>query len=759
MPWSFGDFRLDEERRQLLRGDTPLPVEPKAFELLSLLVERQPRALSKAQIHGVLWAGTFVSESALAGLVADLRAALGDDARRPRFIWTVHGFGYAFCGEARDDGQPRAAPAEAVLRVPVLGTAGSLRNSVAPELLPAALRVPVTETASSAPAAAIQAPTAPRWPRRAIGVGAAGVAVSALAAVWLLRAPHTISAPPMHVVPLTTLSGFEAGGFSPDGRQLAFDWEGEGPPNRDIYMKLVGSSELRRLTTDPAVDVAAVWSPDGSQIAYVRLEPRPFVSWRVRVMSSLGGADRQVSDFPAWVPANWSPDGRYLVAGRASPPDAADPSNGLYLIPVRGGEPRAITRPKAPEVHTSGRFSPDGRQLAYVSCEGAVIRTDCHIDVLDVDATFAASGAPRRLTRPQRDWVVSQRPPAFPTGIMGLTWSRDGKSIVYSADEFGLIYLWRVGVDGEHPPVRIEVAGVNAIFPGIAATGDRLVFSRRIDDEDIYRFDAGRPAQPVARSSVFASNPQFSPDGRRIAFCSLRSGDAMEVWVADADGSTPRQLTHGPGRRQCGAAWSPDGRRIAFDSQAADGSRHVWTVDIDGGTPQQITKAPGDQVMPTWSRDGEWIYYSWKQRNERDLWRRDIWRIQRRTGSVERITHDGGVAGRESADGKTVLYQPKVPTSPLLAQSLAGGAPRRLAACVVGTAVSVSQAGVYYVPCPDPAGDPDPQVRVMNPAWARIAKSGGWRSTSTTTFRQASRSHRTVASFSTVGRSAPEPTS
>ena len=113
MPWSFGDFRLDEERRQLLRGDTPLPVEPKAFELLSLLVERQPRALSKAQIHGVLWAGTFVSESALAGLVADLRAALGDDARRPRFIRTVHGFGYAFCGEARDDGQPLAAPTEA----------------------------------------------------------------------------------------------------------------------------------------------------------------------------------------------------------------------------------------------------------------------------------------------------------------------------------------------------------------------------------------------------------------------------------------------------------------------------------------------------------------------------------------------------------------------------------------------------------------------------------------------------------------------
>src|SRR5829696_8807321 len=157
MPWSFGDFRLDEERRQVLRGDTPLPVEPKAFELLSLLVERQPRALSKAQIHDVLWAGTFVSESALAGLVADLRAVLGDDARRPRFIRTVHGFGYAFCGEARDDGQPVAAATEPAPRTLGLGTAVSLPNPAAAEPLPPALRVSATETTSSAPAAAIEA--------------------------------------------------------------------------------------------------------------------------------------------------------------------------------------------------------------------------------------------------------------------------------------------------------------------------------------------------------------------------------------------------------------------------------------------------------------------------------------------------------------------------------------------------------------------------------------------------------------------------
>jgi DNA-binding winged helix-turn-helix (wHTH) protein len=109
VPVRFGEFSLDEDRRQVLRGETPLPLEPKAWELLSLLVARRPKALSKAQIRDVLWPGTFVSETALAGLVADIRAALGDDARQPRFVRTLHGFGYAFCGTVA--GERPSAPA------------------------------------------------------------------------------------------------------------------------------------------------------------------------------------------------------------------------------------------------------------------------------------------------------------------------------------------------------------------------------------------------------------------------------------------------------------------------------------------------------------------------------------------------------------------------------------------------------------------------------------------------------------------------
>jgi WD40 repeat protein/DNA-binding winged helix-turn-helix (wHTH) protein len=121
MSFLFGDFELDQERRQLLRSGQPVPLEPKAYELLSLLVERRPRALSRAQIRDVIWPQTFASESTLAVVVNGIRQALGDDARHPRFIRTVHGFGYAFCGEAREAGAGRVGASEAVVERPYPG--------------------------------------------------------------------------------------------------------------------------------------------------------------------------------------------------------------------------------------------------------------------------------------------------------------------------------------------------------------------------------------------------------------------------------------------------------------------------------------------------------------------------------------------------------------------------------------------------------------------------------------------------------------
>jgi DNA-binding winged helix-turn-helix (wHTH) protein len=105
----FADFVLDLASRELLSAARRTHLSPKAFDLLAELVASRPRALSKADLQRRLWPGTFVAEANLSNLVGEIRTALGDDPRRPRFVRTVHRFGYAFCGEARDGGGRAAA--------------------------------------------------------------------------------------------------------------------------------------------------------------------------------------------------------------------------------------------------------------------------------------------------------------------------------------------------------------------------------------------------------------------------------------------------------------------------------------------------------------------------------------------------------------------------------------------------------------------------------------------------------------------------
>jgi DNA-binding winged helix-turn-helix (wHTH) protein len=107
----FGEFTLDSEARRLVRGDAgEIHLSPKAFDLLRLLIERRPNVLDKSFLHAEIWPSTFVVDANLSVLVAELRRALADDAREPRFIRTIHAVGYAFCAEATDVGSASDTP-------------------------------------------------------------------------------------------------------------------------------------------------------------------------------------------------------------------------------------------------------------------------------------------------------------------------------------------------------------------------------------------------------------------------------------------------------------------------------------------------------------------------------------------------------------------------------------------------------------------------------------------------------------------------
>jgi len=98
--FQFGEFVLDNSTRELRRDHRPVHLSPKALQLLEHLVRRRPQAVPKTELMALVWAGTHVTEASLASTVAELRAALADQKSSPRFIRTVHGFGYAFCAEA-----------------------------------------------------------------------------------------------------------------------------------------------------------------------------------------------------------------------------------------------------------------------------------------------------------------------------------------------------------------------------------------------------------------------------------------------------------------------------------------------------------------------------------------------------------------------------------------------------------------------------------------------------------------------------------
>ena len=113
MKLQLGDVTFDGDARQLRRGGDEIPLSPKAFELLKALLEHRPRALSKNELHELVWPSTFVTDGNLASLIAEIREALGDTARQPRFIRTAHRFGYAFCGEVIDASEI-ASPVESL---------------------------------------------------------------------------------------------------------------------------------------------------------------------------------------------------------------------------------------------------------------------------------------------------------------------------------------------------------------------------------------------------------------------------------------------------------------------------------------------------------------------------------------------------------------------------------------------------------------------------------------------------------------------
>jgi Tol biopolymer transport system component/predicted Ser/Thr protein kinase len=515
--------------------------------------------------------------------------------------------------------------------------------------------------------------------RRGWAVALAGATVVLAAAGWFLLVQSDRALPPPRVMPLTTYPGLaEYPALSPDGTQVAFQWNGEKEDNTDIYVKMVGDTEARRLTTDPLPDTAPCWSPDGKRLAF----HRPGADGQTGILfliSPVAGREQKLAKLPTLLATgcSWSPDGKWLAVARGRPTQpSAEDETGIYLLPVAGGEPVRVTVPQVPATDSFPKFSWDGRFLAFQRTAGA---TPAGVFIQGLSPEGQLQGTPRQLAT---------------TGAyqLGLTWHRDGRSLIFAAGPPFMSHLSRAFLDGHTLPERLDVAGSNASQPTTSPQSDRLAFVQMNRNIDILRLHSGGATDRLITSSLQDFSPAYSPDGSRIAFTSNRSGETFEIWVADADGGGPVRLTHMPESMQGSANWSPDGKWIAFDSFDANGEEHIYVIESGGGQPRRITSEPSTDCIPSWSRDGQWIYF----RSNR-TGRNEIWRAPFAEGPGQQMTTEGGRFQDESTDGRTLFYQNA--TGELFAKPLAGGPERRLTGGVGGGAnnvfVAVAQ-GIYY---------------------------------------------------------------
>ena len=329
-------------------------------------------------------------------------------------------------------------------------------------------------------------------------------------------------------------------------------------------------------------------------------------------------------------------------------------------------------------------FSPDGRTLAFSRRFHPGNLAQLYVQPLT--ATLESAGGPRQLTF--EDWRNDD--PA---------WTPDGRQIVYRAGPKFRASLWRIDLSPSARPQPLSfssISGGSSFSPALSREKHRLAFTQVRWDVNIWRVGvaggtgADEAPVPWIASTLLDHTPNFSSDGRKIAFASYRSG-TPEIWVCDSSGQNLVQLTSFNGPEVALPQWSPDGSRIVFDGFVKSQHAIFW-IGANGGTPQRLTDHPGNNSTPTWSRDGRWIYF-FSDRSGRE----EIWRMPAEGGEASQITRNGGVMALESWDSQW-LYVLKKEYGSLWKRRITDGKEEQILDSVQALNFAVGSKGIYFVP-------------------------------------------------------------
>ena len=570
-----GEWVVDVARREVTRpgDDNVRRITVKASHVLLALVEQHDRVVGREALLERVWPGTLPTDDVLTQAVTQLRKAFGDGHEAPRYIETIAKMGYRLLAPVE---WLESAPSPPVLPSPPVAREEQTSHPVAP--------APTSTPPLAAP---------PRSRHRAWIAAALALALCAAAVavyVWQgrarpapVRAAASIAAPaaaPQFTV-LTSRPGQEwMPSLSPDASQVAYvEADAQGGAT-SVMLQATGQVSPRRLTRPPAgsSDVMPVWSPDGRELAFVRLGPdKACAILRVAVA---GGGERRAGECYggsySWF--DWTPDGHGLVMGGLKLP--GETRAPLRILDLDSGRWRALRYPiRDGDIDINPHYSPDGRSLGFRR----------NLSLSDLWLMPATGGSLRRLTDLRTD-------------IRGWDWLPGGDALVLSD----------VGMNGTLR--RLDLASGRlaeldvpppVLMPDVAARAPALVFEISRGRNGLFRADPSGRTRARPDAQLFASSgddllPAVSPDGSTLAFYSDRSAHNA-LWIGRIDAPDSLRPVEGlvPVLRHA-PVWSPDGRRLLV--LGTDGPRRLLLeVEADTGAVHRLPVPVRDPVYAAYT--------------------------------------------------------------------------------------------------------------------------------------------------------------
>jgi eukaryotic-like serine/threonine-protein kinase len=553
--YRFDQFEVDDREFRLSEDGSPVQVEPKVLRLLVYLIENRNRLVRKQELLDKVWPDAMVTENALTRAVAQLRNALNEDSRVPRYIETVPTAGYRFIANvAQSDSQTdSAAGSEAGVPAPVAATPPGFERL---------------------------------W-QLAAGVAAVLLLASAVwIAVHLRKEPGLPATVQFEIPPPDKLNFYpnQLPAVSPDGQRIAFAASPTAFSNTfRLFVRPLNAANATEILIPGSLVGFPFWSPDSQQIAITS-------NGTLQRVDLSGEPPVTIcSDCDAGDGGTWNRDGVILITNRTT--------KTLMRVSVATGEARPL-RPLA-QGETGQlwpEFLPDGRHYLYLSRGKAPYQQGIYVASLDSD---------------DRTFLVATNTNAAYLQSGQLLFTRGSTLMAQPFD------LGRMKLSGAPRPVadRIESGGAQSTLPiaTFAASPNGVLLWRHDNHNSLSSlrwFDRNGKALGVVGEAADYSNPALSPDDSKLAV-SIRDPQTKtrDIWIFDLVHGTKTRLTFDPAD-DLDCIWSPDGRRIAFTSDRA-GKRDIYWKLADGSGQEELLVGgkEGGRNVQGWSRDGKYLIY------------------------------------------------------------------------------------------------------------------------------------------------------